>query len=82
MSEVIRRQQMNPVVEVVEAMMERRRRQRNSFFSRVIQGESNEEEWRKKPVPLLVWRQEPRCGKTLIHNNKKEYEVERDICVK
>ena len=46
-SKVTRRQQMNPVVGVAEAMMERRRRQRSSF-SQVIQGESNEEDWRRK----------------------------------
>lgn len=52
-SKVTRRQQMNPVVGVAEAMMERRRRQRSSF-SQVIQGESNEEEWRrKKPCGCL-----------------------------
>ncbi|TWW72042.1 hypothetical protein D4764_16G0005390 [Takifugu flavidus] len=56
-SEVIRRQQMNPVVGVAGAMMERRRRQ-SSSFSQVIQGESNEAEWRKKPEQLLsqLWR--------------------------
>lgn len=47
MSKVTRRQQMNPVVGVVEAMMERRRRQRSSF-SQVIQAESNEEDWRRE----------------------------------
>lgn len=56
MSEVIRRQQMNPVVGVAGAMMERR-----SSFSQVIQGESNEAEWRKKPEQLLRWRRAPGC---------------------
>lgn len=60
MSEVIRRQQMNPVVGVAGAMMERRRRQ-SSSFSQVIQGESNEAEWRKKPEQLLRWRRAPGC---------------------
>lgn len=58
MSEVIRCQQMNPVVGVAGAMMKRRRRQRSSF-SQVIRGESNEAEWRKKPERLLGWRREP-----------------------
>lgn len=47
MSKVTRRQQMNPVVGVAEAMMERRRTQRSSF-SQVIQAESNEEDWRRE----------------------------------
>lgn len=52
-SKVTRRQQMNPVVAVAEAMMERRRRQRSSF-SQVIRGESNEEDWRReKPCGCL-----------------------------
>lgn len=62
MSKVTRRQQMNPVVGVAEAMMERRRRQRSSF-SQVIQGESNEE---KEAILLLGWRQEAGCRKTSI----------------
>lgn len=66
MSEVTRRQQMNPVVGVAGAMMEKRRRQRSSF-SQVIRGESNEAESRKKPERLLGWRQEP--GRV---ENKKE----------
>ena len=66
MSKVTRRQQMNPVVGVAEAMMERRRRQRSSF-SQVIQGESNEEDWRREKARLLLgWRQEASCGKTSI----------------
>lgn len=65
MSKVTRRQQMNPVVGVAEAMMERRRRQRSSF-SQVIQGESNEEDWRREKLLLLGWRQEASCGKTSI----------------
>lgn len=40
---------MNPVVGVAEAMMERRR-QRGSF-SQVIQGESNEEDRRRRRKP-------------------------------
>lgn len=51
MSKVARRQQMNPVVGVEEAMMERSARRRSSF-SQVIQGESNEVDWR---------REKPRC---------------------
>lgn len=47
MSKVTRRQQMNPVVGVAEAMMERRRTQRSSF-SQVNQAESNEEDWRRE----------------------------------
>lgn len=47
MSKVTHRQQMNPVVGVAEAMMERRRTQRSSF-SQVIQAESNEEDWRRE----------------------------------
>lgn len=45
-SKVARRQQMNPVVEVAEAMMWRRA----SAFSQVIQGESNEGERRPPPT--------------------------------
>lgn len=51
-SKVARRRQMNPVVEVAEAMMWRRerRRERASAFSQVIRGESNEGERRPPPT--------------------------------
>lgn len=45
MSKVTHCQQMNPVVEVAEAMIERRGRQRSSF-SQVTQAESNEQDWK------------------------------------
>lgn len=72
MSKVTRRQQMNPVVGVAEAMMERRRRQRSSF-SQVIQGESNEEDWRRErgAMRLLGWRQEASRGKTSIRKERR-----------
>lgn len=70
-SEVICRQQMNPVVGVVGAMMERRRRQRSSF-SQVIQGDSNEAEWRKKPERLIGWRQEPGCVDKLQYQEQQK----------
>lgn len=73
-SEVTRRQQMNPVAGAAGAVMERRRQR--SSFSQVIQGESNEEDWRReKPScclgedgrrsvgKLQCWRQRwGRCG--------------------
>lgn len=76
MSEVVRRQQMNPVVGVAGAMMERRRRQ-SSSFSRVIQGESNEAEWRKKPEQLLRWRQEKGCVEKNFNTESNRKEDER-----
>lgn len=46
MSKVAHCRQMNPVVGVAEAMIERCRRQRRSF-SQVTQAESNEEDWKR-----------------------------------
>lgn len=70
-SRVTRRQQMNPVVGVAEAMMERRRRHRNSF-SQVIQGESNEEEWRrKKPCACLGRGKRRAAGKLQYRKQQK-----------
>lgn len=62
-SKVTRRQQMNPVVGVAEAMIERRRRQRSSFFLRL----SRENLMRRiggEATLLFGWRQEESCGET------------------
>lgn len=72
-SKVTRRQQMNPVVGVAEAMMERRRRQRGSF-SQVIQGESNEENWRRereKPCGCLGGDKRRAAGKLQYRKQKR-----------
>lgn len=76
MSKVTRRQQMNPVVGVAEAMMERRRRQRSSF-SQVILGESNEEEGKGKEAVRLLGGGELRENFN-TESNRKEDEVERE----
>lgn len=51
MSKVAHCRQMNPVVGVAEAMIERCRRQRRSF-SQVTQAESNEEDWKRPKTSL------------------------------
>lgn len=81
MSEVIRRQQMNPVVEVVEAMMERRR-QRSSFFLRLSRENLMRRNGERSQCRCLCGGKSQDVEKALIHSNRKEYEVERDICVK
>lgn len=78
MSKVTRRQQMNPVVGVAEAMMERRRRQRSSF-SQVILGESNEEEGKgRKPCGCWVEARGELRENFNTESNRKEDEGERE----
>lgn len=74
MSEVTRRQQMNPVVGVAEAMMERRRRQRSSFLRLSRQNLMRRIGGERSHAGAWVERREASCGKTSLRERATERE--------
>lgn len=81
MSKVAHCRQMNPVVRVAEAVIERCRRQRRSF-SQVTQAESNEVDW-KRPRFCSGGGKRRAEGKHLCRSNREEVERENtDVLLK